>query len=433
MLSVWQDCSTLPKLDKLRGDIKTDVLIIGGGIAGILTAYNLQKQGVKYLLIESDSILRGVTANTTAKITSQHSLIYSSLIKRFGVDGARLYYRLNEAAIEKYRSFAKVSDFDFENKDSYVYSINRKDKLEKEMEALEKIGCKAKLLDIVKLPFSNQGAVCFKDQGQFDPLKFLSFISKKLNIYENTAALSYDGENIITNGGKIGASKIIIATHFPILNKHGKYFLKLYQHRSYVLALENADELDGMYVDEAENGMSFRNHKGLLLIGGGDHRTGKKGGAYRELSDFRKTYYPNSSEKYRWATQDCMSLDSVPYIGKYSKGTENLYVATGFNKWGMTTAMVASEVLTDMVLGRKNEAEMLFNPSRSILTPQLFINIFEATKSLLTFTSPRCPHMGCALKWNSVEHSWDCPCHGSRFKEDGTLLENPSTGNLKRP
>ena len=198
-----------------------------------------------------------------------------------------------------------------------------------------------------------------------------------------------------------------------------------------MLALENGPQIDGMYVDEAPKGMSFRNYGDYLLIGGGDHRTGKQGGDYGVLRTFAKTHYPNCPEKYAWATQDCMSLDGVPYIGRYSKSLPNIYVATGFNKWGMTTSMAAAQILCDMITGRENDCAEVFSPSRSILTPQLAINGAETVTSLLTISKKRCPHMGCALKWNSSEHTWDCPCHGSRFTEEGKLIENPATDDLK--
>jgi glycine/D-amino acid oxidase-like deaminating enzyme len=212
-------------------------------------------------------------------------------------------------------------------------------------------------------------------------------------------------------------------------NKHGAYFLKMYQSRSYELALENAGSVDGMYVD-GNGGLSFRQYGDLLLLGGGGHRTGKPGGGWAALEDFVKRYYPGAKERFRWATQDCMTLDGLPYIGRYSKRTPNLYVATGFNKWGMTSSMVAAELLGDLVQGRGNLYASVFDPSRTVLHPQLAVNMLEAAKSLMTFTKPRCPHMGCALKWNKQERSWDCPCHGSRFTEDGKLLNNPATDDL---
>ena len=182
-----------------------------------------------------------------------------------------------------------------------------------------------------------------------------------------------------------------------------------------------------MYVDEGEKGLSFRDYKGFLLLGGGGHRTGKKGGGWRELEDFAKRRYPQAGIAARWAAQDCMTLDGVPYVGRYSWGTKGLYVATGFNKWGMTSSMAAARLLADLVQGKENPWAELFSPSRRVLRPQLAANAWESTMGLLTPTVPRCPHMGCALKYNPQEHSWDCPCHGSRFGEDGELLDNPAT------
>lgn len=431
MRSVW---SAETELENRNGKlpVKTQVLIIGGGITGILCAYQLQKAGVDCVVAEADRMCSGTTKNTTAKITSQHGLIYDSLIRRFGIEKAGLYFEANEAAIEQYRSMCRNIDCDFETKSAFVYSLGSREKLEKELRALEKIGAKARFKERLPLPFSVSGAIEFKNQAQFDPIKFISAIAEELTILENTRVIEINGHIATTNKGHISADKIIVATHFPFINKHGSYFLKLYQNRSYVMALENAPNYDGMYVDEAEKGLSFRNHKNMLLLGGGSHRTGKKGGGWDELSVFAKKHYPNAVERYRWAAQDCMSLDSVPYIGLYSKNTPNLFVASGFNKWGMTGAMTASFILRDMIMGRKNKYAKVFSPSRSILRPQLFVNAFESAVNILTPTVPRCPHLGCALKWNKQEHSWDCPCHGSRFEESGKLIDNPATGDLKR-
>ena len=228
----------------------------------------------------------------------------------------------------------------------------------------------------------------------------------------------------------ICADKVIAATHFPFINKHGSYFLKLYQHRSYMIALENAQNVNGMYVDESRRGMSFRNYNNLLFIGGGGERTGKIGGNWSELRSFAKEHYPNAKERYFWAAQDCMSLDDIPYIGSYSRSTTDFYVASGFNKWGITGAMVSAIILSDMIAGKSRDYADIFNPSRSIIKPQLFVNGYEAVKNLLTISEKRCPHLGCALKWNRAEHSWDCPCHGSRFAENGKVLDNPANGNI---
>ena len=431
MDSIWTRIEKLPSFPKLQGDTKTDVLIVGGGMAGILCASFLQEKGINYLLAEGRTICSGVTKNTTAKITSQHGLIYHKLVKDIGIEKAAMYLKANQDALQKYEELCQNIDCNFEHKKSYVYSLSHPAKLEEEIKALEKIDFQARILQTKELPFSNTEAVCFENQAQFHPLKFISEIVKDLNIYEHTFVKELKENVAVTNQGNIAFQKIIFTTHFPIDNKHGMYFMKMYQHRSYVIALKNVPQVKGMYVDESDKGLSFRNYGDLLLLGGGSHRTGKKGGNWSELRDFANKYYSEAKEIAFWATQDCMSLDRMPYIGQYSKFKKNYYVATGFNKWGMTSSMVAARILTDLITGKENSYAEIFNPSRSMLKPQLFINMGESALNLMTFNQKRCPHMGCALKWNEAERSWDCPCHGSRFDEDGGVIDNPATGDIK--
>ena len=433
MNSIWSDSVEFPSFEQLKKDIKTDVLIIGGGITGILCAHMLEQAGVDYVLVEADKLCNGITKNTTAKISIQHGLIYHKLVKRFGLEKARMYLDANVAALQEYRKLCQNIDCHFETKDNLVYSLNSPAKLEKELHALNQLGYTADYVGKLPLPLSNAGAVRFENQAQFHPLKFLAEISKGLSIYEHTKVRELMPNTAMTEYGRITAQNIIVTTHFPFLNKHGSYFLRMYQHRSYVIAYENAPDVKGMYVDENDKGFSFRNYDNLLLIGGGDHRTGKHGGNWKEISEFATAHYPDAQARYYWATQDCMTLDEVPYIGAYSKKTENLYVATGFNKWGMTSAMTAAMLLRDMITKKECSYAPVFSPSRTMLRTQLFINAFEATTNLLTPTTKRCPHLGCALKWNPQERSWDCPCHGSRFTETGELIDNPATDDLRRP
>lgn len=430
MKSLWNEYDNRPAFPTLKNDIKTDVLIIGGGIAGILTAHFLQEKGVSYVLVEKDEICSGTTGNTTAKITFQHGLIYDKILRSEGIEKAKIYLQGNKMAFEKYSELCRNIDCDYEIKDNYVYSRDDRKKLEEEMNALSKIGYNAVLKENLPLPFDTVGAVCFEDQAQFHPLKFFFSIAKDLNIYENTFVREMIDKTAVTDRGKIYADKVIAATHFPFINKHGSYFLKLYQQRSYVIALENAQNVGGMFIDQCKTGFSFRNYGDFLLLGGGGHRTGKRGGNWNRLREFAERNYPNAAEKYFWAAQDCMSLDHIPYIGEYSKNTTNLYTASGFNKWGMTGAMLSAMLLTDMVCGEKSDFAEVFSPSRNMIKPQLFMNGFEAVQNLLTISKKRCPHMGCALKWNPDEHSWDCACHGSRFSENGKVLDNPANGDL---
>lgn len=431
MQSLWHATASLPHFPKLEGDIKTDVLIIGGGIAGILTAYFLHQAGVDYVLVEKERICGGTTGNTTAKLTLQHGLIYSRLLRQYGTEQAKLYYEANQKSLEKYENLCSSIECDYEQKNNYVYSKSNRKKLEAECAAIEKIGKNVYLEEAIPLPVENVGAVCCSKQAQFHPLKFLASIADGLNIYEHTFVREMVGNKAVTDNGTIEAHSVIATTHFPFINKHGSYFLKLYQHRSYVLALSGVKDLDGMYVDEDKRGLSFRNYRDFLLLGGGGHRTGKKAGNWSELRSFALMHYDEAKECYAWAAQDCMSLDGIPYIGKYSSRTKDFYTASGFNKWGMTGAMTAAMLLNDIILGKNNEFLHIFSPSRNILKPQLFLNAAEATKNLLTISNKRCPHMGCALKWNTAEHTWDCACHGSRFSEDGKVLDNPANGDMK--
>ncbi len=431
MDSIWTESAERKRFDSLSGRAVTDVLIIGGGMAGILCAYMLKRAGVDCILAEAGEICGGITKNTTAKITIQHGLIYDKLIKRFGRDRAGLYLEAQMRACEEYAKLCRGIECDYEVKDSYVYSRESRGKIEREVRALESLGYRAEHSEAKELPIETVGAVRVRDQAQFHPLKFAYALAKDLPIYENTKIIELMPKKAKTNHGEIRCEKIIVATHFPVLNKHGMYFLKMYQHRSYVLALEGARIPDGMYVDENDKGLSFRNYGELLLLGGGSHRTGKKGGNWRELEEFANMHYRGVKTVAKWATQDCMTLDRVPYIGRYSANTDDLYAATGFNKWGMSSSMVSAMLLCDLVRGKKSDYSEIFSPSRSMLRPQLAVNAFESLVGILTPTVPRCPHLGCALKYNPDEHSWDCPCHGSRFTEKGELIDNPSTDDKR--
>lgn len=305
MESVWSHNTNLPSFESLKEDKKTDVLIIGGGIAGILCAYMLHQAGVNYMLAESECICSGITKNTTAKLTSQHGLIYNKILRRFGAEKAKMYLDANEDAINKYRALcgqgstkdgAPPIDCCFEEKPSFVYTVNSPAKIEREFSALEKIGFKAEPDDWLPLPFQISASIKFSRQAQFDPLRFIGHICRDLNIFEHTRITEIEGNTAHANGHKIDANNIIVATHFPFLNKHGSYFIKMYQQRSYVIALESAPDVKGMYIGESDDRLSFRNFGDLLLMGGGGHKTGKAGGGFDELKKTTERYYPQSRE-----------------------------------------------------------------------------------------------------------------------------------------
>ena len=478
MESVWIDSCKLKKREVLNKDIKTNTIIIGAGIAGILIGYMLKQNNIDVVLIDADEMLSGNTKNTTAKITSQHDLIYDKLISEFGEEKARQYAKANELAIKKYKEIIQKRniDCDFEEKSAYIYSLNEVENLKKEVDAANKVGICAEFVEDANLPFKIKGAVKFNNQAQFNPLKFLKDISKDLLIYENTRALEIKENLVVTNRGNINAENIVVATHYPIMNTPGYYFMRMHQERSYVIALENAQDVNGMYIDVDKNGYSFRNYKDLLLLGDIGQRTGEneKGGSYDKLRKIARELYPNSIEKYHWSAQDCMTIDKIPYIGRYSEDTPNVYVATGFNKWGMTTSMVSAMIISDMILGKENDFSEIFSPNRfdlSLSIKNLATDMIETTKNFIAqkiyipssqiehiknghagivehngekvgvykdndgkefIVSTKCPHLGCQLAWNADELTWDCPCHGSRFDYKGKLIGSPSTKNLEK-
>ncbi|UZQ51162.1 FAD-dependent oxidoreductase [Clostridium kluyveri] len=478
MESVWNSEVNFRKREALNKNIECDIVIIGAGMAGLMTAYILNKSGREVVVIDAKSIAGGVTKNTTAKITCQHDLIYNNLIKEFGEEGARQYAKANGLAIQKYKEIIDEENIDcnFEYKDSYVYSLDNTQSLEDEYNAAKKLGIDAELVDELNLPFKIKKALKFKNQAQFNPLKFLRPISEKLTIYENTTALDITEENsVVTKDGiKIKANKIVVATHYPFLNTPGYYFMKMHQERSYVIALENAQDVNGMYIGIDKTAYSFRNYKNLLLFGGITQRTGEneEGGTYDKLRKAAKEFYPNSIEKYHWSAQDCMTLDNIPYIGHYSSKTPNIYVETGFKKWGMTSSMAAAMIISDMILENGNDFSEIFSPRRFdasssmenaandlIITAKNFIaqridipdknleniqkghggvveykdqkvGVYKDNDENIFTVSTKCAHLGCELHWNADELTWDCPCHGSRYDYKGNWIQSPTNKSL---
>ena len=423
---LWTEGLTPPSFPALSGNQKTDVLVIGGGMAGILSALLLQEAGADVLLVEGGRIGDGVTKGTTAVLTAQHDVLYQDLIQTLGREKAGLYLSANLQAVAHLRELSKHIPCDFEEAPSIQYSLQDKARMEREIQAVRSLGFPAEWMAETSLPFPVAGAVRYPGMAQFHPLKFLYGAAKGLSIYENTFVQKLDGTTAITAQGNIQAKKVIVATHYPFLNRSGWYFAKLYQQRSYVIALENVPDLGCTIEDVGENGVYLRSYGGLLLVGGGDHRTGKKGGGFELPRAFAKQYFPHAREVYAWANQDCVSLDGAPYIGPYGPGLPHAYVASGFGLWGMTSSMVAAELLRDLVIGRSNRFAPAFAPGRSMLPGPLFSNMGTTLLDFVTPTTKRCAHMGCALKWNPAERSWDCPCHGSRFDAHGRLLDNPA-------
>ena len=475
MKSIWSKTCNIEKQPALNGDIEADVAVIGGGMAGILAAYQLEQAGVHTVLLEAERIGGGQTKNTTAKITSQHGMFCHTFIEKKGKETAKLYVQANQAAVEEYRRIIGKEQIpcDLRVTDSYVYSRNE-EKLKKETESARELGIDASFERQIEIPVPCAGAVRFPGQAEFHPLKFIEALAKKLTVYEETPAKEVEGNWIITPCGKVMAGKIVFATHFPFINFPGLYFARMHQERSYVLALENAGTINGMYIGDGEDALSFRQFDRYLLLGGEGHRTGEdkeggkyEGGSYERLRSAARELYPQSRETACWSAQDCVTADRVPFIGRYASDRPDWFVATGFQKWGMSSSMVSAMLLRDMICGTENPCAEVFAPSRFSAEelPQIMKDGGKAVKGLTKrfFHIPEetasqlqpgqgavvetkngkagvyktedqkiykvdivCPHLGCELTWNPDEKSWDCPCHGSRFDYKGNLLEGPA-------
>ena len=432
MSSIWEAYAERTDEPKtLEGDLTCDALVIGGGLAGVLSAFLLTQAGFDCVLLEGGRVGAGATGNTTAKVTAQHGLIYDRLIRERGEDEARRYFAANQAAVEGFRCLAQAVPCDFEERTAYVYALGSTEPLERERLAYERLGIPHHGLDRAPLPLENRGALGMERQAQFNPLKLLYGLLPFIDVYEDALVTDVKGATARTARGSVTARHLVFATHYPVVNVRGLYFMKLHQERSYSVALEGAPQPDGMFIG-ADGGFSFRTYRDCLLVGGGGHRTGEGPGpdqGYRRIRSFTEPAYPGAPERFAWAAQDCMSLDHVPYIGVHRRENPNWYVATGFSKWGMTGSLVAAELIADLVVeGGSGNAE-LFSPERSMLHASLFSNMGTSAVNLVK-PGKRCSHLGCSLEHNDVADSWDCPCHGSRFSAEGAVLDGPAVKGI---
>ncbi len=476
--SIWNQTAELPRREALEGELRADVAVIGCGMAGALIADRLRRRGLRVVVLEAARVGSGQTGNTTAKITSQHGMIYGALIRKFGPERARQYADANEQAIREYAALVRERgiDCDFAQVPAYLYSENQANDLRREAEVAASLGIASSFTTDTELPFPIAGAVRFDNQARFHPLKFLRAIAQGLEVYEQTPVLSVEGKLLRTPGGTVQAEHIVFATHFPFVNVPGWYFARMHQERSYVLALDCGWLPEGVYLGVDPAGLSFRQAEGLLLLGGEGHRAGENsaGGRYSSLWNRAQGIFPGCREAARWSAQDCVTLDGLPYIGRYSAATPNWHVATGFAKWGMTSSMVAAMLIDGEIAGEAPGWAELFSPERfhpaasvknlatdmgqsvkglalkRLSVPQKTLDalpqdhggivdvdgrkagVYKDAGGSCHIVDPVCPHMGCQLEWNPDERSWDCPCHGSRFHYDGSLIDNPAQRNLNR-
>ena len=448
MDSIWTRGIQRKARTPLPGDRKIHTVVIGGGMAGILTAWMLQNEGVPVAVLEADQVGSGQTSGTTAKVTSQHNLIYDRLEKSSGAKTASQYARFNEEAIEAYEEIIKKEKIQchFTRCPAFLYSCTDTELLQKETEAAKKAGISASFEKDCELPFAVAGVMRFERQAKFHPLEFLTQLSDKVTVYEHTRVLRVQKHIVYTDRGNIHAKNIVFASHYPFINIPGFYFTRMYQERSLVLALKNTWIPEGYYLGIDKDGLSFRGEEDILLLGGMSHRSGtdmkKKNGEV--LLKEAKNMWPDCRVSQFWSAQDCITPDGIPYIGNYSKKTPNWYVATGFGKWGMTSSMVSARILAGKITGNPCVGADIFAPDRGITiraagkicTHSLHTAAAFGKRLLPAKKRHRkagsgtvvrqCPHLGCRLAWNAEEETYECPCHGSRFDRDGKLLDNPA-------
>ncbi len=460
MNSYWNESENERKYPKLAQDIKADVAIVGGGLTGIQTAYYLSNKGLKVAVLEKDKLCSGTSGGSTGKITSQHGLLYKYLKDLNGKEYAKKYYDANEEAKEniiKIINKEKI-DCDLERKNAYVFTEVEKEvqSIKEEIEYTKKLDIPSEFVNKIELPIDIYGAIKFENQAQFDPVKYVYGLAKSIiknggEIYENSKVLETvedDGYyNIITKEGSVRAKHLVITTRYPIIKFPGYYFMKMYQSTSYAVLVDTHTDLefDGYYINQETPVLSFRTvksgDKNLLLAIGYDYKTGTEiiGNPFEYLMARVKNMYPESEVLKTWTAEDCISLDKIPYIGNFSDIMDNCYVATGFNKWGITSSNIGAKIITDKILGNRNEYEDVFESSRLGIIKnkdEVMNMIKEAGEGIVLERikgkpTPTCTHLGCKLSWNPLEEIWECSCHGSKFTKRGFVIEGPAVNDLK--
>lgn len=495
MESFWEEeIKKHQEFESVKNNIDVSVCIIGGGLTGLSTSYYLSKK-VSVAVVEKDRICSHTSGKTTGKITSQHGLFYEYLINSENKEFAKKYLKANEKAIDNIENIIKESqgECDFEREDAYVFTMQetKVDQIKNEQASVDKIDKeKSEFVKQVLLPLEIAGAIKFRNQAKFHPVKYGYILANSImnnngRVFENSKVTDIKRENgkyiVSVNRNKIIADYVVIATRYPIVNVPGYHFLKMYQSTSYAVMADVKKELfNGMYISTEVPNISFRTVKDgerkLLLAVGFDYKTGKEDlkDGYQRLETVIRKMYPDAEILYKWSAEDCISLDKIPYIGEISVMKTNMYIATGFNKWGITSSNIAANIITDDILGNENEYKDIFKSTRlqpiknrqevgnmlKEVNKSLIASRFKITKNELkdikigegkivninntkvgVYKSqtgevfkirPYCAHLGCELYFNNIDKTWECPCHGSKFSYDGKLIEVPSNKDLKQ-
>ena len=490
--SVWLGTTPGTDYDPLPGDLAVDTAVVGGGIVGVTTAFRLAEAGQSVAVLERDRILTGVTGHTTAKLTAQHGLVYRHLVDEFGEQRARQYATANQDAIDDVESRVEELgiDCDFERTPAYTYTESAVDesKYRAEADAARGLGLPASYTESLPEALGAASAVRFDDQAHFHPRKYLLALAEAVDgdgshVFERTTVRDVEDEGpcrVTTDRGTVTARDVVLASHFPVVDR-ALYFARMHPKRSYVLAVELDEEPpEGMYYRPTDSYFSVRPHATddqTVLVGGQNHRTGAGGSTearYRRLERAARDAFDVASVRYRWSTQDQVSVDRVPFVGLHAPFADHVYVATGFGGWGMTNGTAAARLLSDLVLGRETPWRGVYRPNRLEVSPSstrallshgaatakhfvgdrldrhpredvgdlgrgdadVFdaggdpVGVYRDESGDVHAVSAVCSHMGCIVSWNDAHRSWDCPCHGSRFDHDGGVIDTPAVDGL---
>lgn len=492
-ISLWVGTSAAPEWPTLNGDTEVDVAVIGGGITGLSVAIQLKRAGKRVAVIEAGRIASGATGYTTAKVTSLHGMMYADLLRDAGENLARQYAEANEAGLAEIARLVDDLgiDCDFRRADAYTFTEDESqvEQIRAEVDAAVQLGLPASFALETELPLPVRGAIRLTNQAMFHPRSFCLGLASAIDgdgsaIYEMTRAIdvSCNGScEVVTDHGTVRANHVVIATQLPFLDTGG-FFARTSPARSYALAVQiEGPAPEHMYLGIDSPTRSVRPYTDgdttWVIIGGEGHKVGQEPDTeqrYQALESWARSHYQVRSVDYRWSAQDYMPVDDVPYIGPITGNDKNIYVTTGFKKWGMTTGMVAGLMLTDMIMGRQSPWQDVFDSTRmdvrrsakqfllenanvakrfvgdrlrTLRVPDIAdlapgeggivdddgdkVAAFRDKAGQLHKVSPLCTHLGCQLTWNTGETTWDCPCHGSRFTIDGDVIQGPAIKPLE--
>jgi len=488
--SYWNATAPASSYPALAGEIEADVAIIGGGIVGVTTARLLTDRGLKVALVEGRRIGEGVTGKSTAKITSQHNIAYTIIERKFGENGARLYADANQTGVrticdlvERHGiacNLERRHAFTFTNDDDEI------DRIEAEAGLAIRLGLPALLTRDTGLPFAVKAAMRWDGQAQFHPTRYVKGLAATLagdgcRLFEQSRAVDWDAHRIATPEGAVKARHVVMATHLP-LGQTGLFYAEAHPHMHPVIMgrADRARVPPGMYISVETPRHSLRGHRDeagqdWIIFTGPSFRHGRvdeERASFADLEAFAREHFGVAAD-YRWTNEDYTPIDHVPFIGWSSSLGDSCLVATGFNAWGISNGTAAAILIADLIEGRDNEWLKLFDATRVkpiagavefakgnaevaghlvggylARKPHSFDDLAPGEGAVLKIdgsnvagyrdeagalhaVSAVCTHMGCLVGWNETDRSWDCPCHGSRFALDGSVIHGPAVKALE--